>query len=76
MRENGRRCQDVPETGSILRNLSAGLIRLAQPKHREALRQEISYARKRKKANRSLRTLAFFFVPIAAETLSVLKEAG
>ncbi len=41
------------------------------------LRQKIWHSRKRKKANRSLRTVGFFFfVPIVAETLSVLKEAG
>jgi len=38
------------------------------------LPQEILYPQKRKKANRTLGRLAFFFVPIAAETVPALRS--
>jgi len=40
------------------------------------LPQEILYPQKRKKANPLSSRLAFFFVPIAAETVPALKESG
>jgi len=44
---------------------------------RKRRRQKIWHSRKRKKANRSQEDgWLFLFVPIVAETLSVLKEAG
>jgi len=69
-------CQP-PRTGTILNQLRAGLIHHAQPTHNEAAAPEdLAFPQKKKGQPLSQDGWPFFFVPIVAETLSVLKEAG
>jgi hypothetical protein len=50
---------------------------LAQPKNPEALRNEMSFPTQKKKSQPlSQDGWLFFFVPVAAEAVSALKEAG
>jgi len=64
-----------PWDRSIFNKLSDGLIQLAAAEGSAAARNLLSP--QKKKANRSLQDgWLFFFVPIVAEAVSVLKEAG